>query len=153
MARRDFWKSKFVEVLDNNEELAESLEETLYKHYNVNQYEYKCKHLVLNLNPNSYIKNTYLKPKVMNGEITVEQLVEMSHVEINPQVWEGVIKENKEQLEKQVNSMKMRGTCKLFWCPRCKKNDTTYFEKQIRGLDEPMTKFILCIHCGKEWKQ
>lgn len=51
----------------------------------------------------------------------------------------------------------------LYICSKCKNNPslshddkrgtrTTYFEKQTRSCDEPMTVFILCMDCGKRWK-
>jgi transcription elongation factor S-II len=33
----------------------------------------------------------------------------------------------------------------LFWCGKCKKNKTTYYQLQTRGADEPMTTFVVRI--------
>lgn len=38
-------------------------------------------------------------------------------------------------------------------CPRCRNDEATYYEKQTRSADEPMTYFITCTACGKTWKQ
>lgn len=43
-------------------------------------------------------------------------------------------------------------------CNKCVKNkryalNTSYYEKQTRSSDEPMTIFISCITCGFKWKQ
>jgi DNA-directed RNA polymerase subunit M/transcription elongation factor TFIIS len=37
-------------------------------------------------------------------------------------------------------------------CGKCKKNKISYYEKQIRSADEPMTAFFRCISCGHRWK-
>jgi DNA-directed RNA polymerase subunit M/transcription elongation factor TFIIS len=38
-------------------------------------------------------------------------------------------------------------------CIKCKQNSVEYYEKQIRGADEPMTCFCQCTvpGCGKRW--
>jgi DNA-directed RNA polymerase subunit M/transcription elongation factor TFIIS len=40
-----------------------------------------------------------------------------------------------------------------FKCRRCGKRECTYYELQTRSADEPMTCFISCLNCGKEWRQ
>jgi DNA-directed RNA polymerase subunit M/transcription elongation factor TFIIS len=40
----------------------------------------------------------------------------------------------------------------FFTCNRCKKNKTTYYQLQTRSADEPMTTFVSCLNCGKNWK-
>jgi len=39
-----------------------------------------------------------------------------------------------------------------FWCGKCKKNKTTYFQMQTRSSDEPMTTFVTCLNCHNRWK-
>jgi DNA-directed RNA polymerase subunit M/transcription elongation factor TFIIS len=36
----------------------------------------------------------------------------------------------------------------MFECPRCGKNETRYWEAQMRGGDEPTTKNITCLNPG-----
>ena len=40
----------------------------------------------------------------------------------------------------------------LFTCGRCKSQKTTYYEMQTRSADEPMTVFVSCLNCEKNWK-
>eukprot|EP01062_Namystynia_karyoxenos_P042723 TRINITY_DN31290_c0_g1_i8.p1 TRINITY_DN31290_c0_g1~~TRINITY_DN31290_c0_g1_i8.p1 ORF type:complete len:755 (+),score=149.58 TRINITY_DN31290_c0_g1_i8:93-2357(+) len=39
-----------------------------------------------------------------------------------------------------------------FKCSGCGKRRTTYFQMQTRSADEPMTTFVSCLVCGKNWK-
>lgn len=36
-------------------------------------------------------------------------------------------------------------------CPNCKAHKATYYAKQIKSADEPMTIFYTCVECGHEW--
>ena len=40
-----------------------------------------------------------------------------------------------------------------FWCRGCNTNKTHYIERQTRSADEPMTIFVRCDNCGKQWRQ
>ena len=37
-------------------------------------------------------------------------------------------------------------------CRKCKSYKTTYYSKQTRSADEPMTNFFTCHNCGKHWR-
>lgn len=153
--RREFWKNQLFTIL-KNEKLATTIESTMYERFSMDcndeNYEHKLKQIVLNLNPYSYIKNTYLLHKVITGEISPENLITMTPVELFPEKWEETIKANKELLKKQVEGSKSRATTDMFFCGKCKKRETSYYEQQTRSSDEPMTKFIKCVNCGNEWK-
>ena len=41
----------------------------------------------------------------------------------------------------------------LLQCRSCKKFKVTFYERQTRGADEPMTVFARCMACGHAWKQ
>ncbi len=38
----------------------------------------------------------------------------------------------------------------MYTC-ECGSRKTTFFQLQIRGADEPMTSFITCVECKKQW--
>lgn len=155
--RREFWQNIFNKIL-GNKELGVNIETELYNScafkVDKSEYEQRARQISINLDPKSYVKNTYLYPLVLSGEITPAKLVYLTPQELCPEKWEQTIRENKELLKKQVEGSKARATTDMFFCPKCKKRETTYYEQQTRGADEPMTKFITCVAdgCGKQWK-
>lgn len=40
----------------------------------------------------------------------------------------------------------------LIQCIACKEHAVTFYLKQTRSADEPMTRFNTCTSCGKEWR-
>jgi DNA-directed RNA polymerase subunit M/transcription elongation factor TFIIS len=55
-------------------------------------------------------------------------------------------------LRKEYYSKELKNQEGLFKCGRCKSMKTTYYEMQTRSADEPMTVFVSCHNCGKNWK-
>ena len=155
--RREFWIKQFTTILDNGE-IAVAIEEAIYDIYTFkldeNEYEQKGRQLAINLDTKSYVKNTYLYQMVISGKISPQQLVHLLPQDLFPEKWEQTIHDNQELLKKQIEGSKARATTDMFICPKCKKRETSYYEQQTRGSDEPMTKFITCVAegCGKHWK-
>ena len=152
----------FVKLL-NNEELGNECEREVYLHVkNLVQLDFpniKFKrrylsyayNLIENLDPNSPIRNDYLLPKVLNGEISRNQLVNMNDQELYPEKWQKI-------RDKRLNEIKAENeqrliTTDLWECGKCHKRECTYFQLQTRSSDEPMTTFITCINCGNRWKE
>jgi DNA-directed RNA polymerase subunit M/transcription elongation factor TFIIS len=40
----------------------------------------------------------------------------------------------------------------FFTCVRCKSKKTSYYQLQTRSADEPMTTFVTCLNCDRNWK-
>ena len=40
----------------------------------------------------------------------------------------------------------------FFTCARCKSKKTSYYQLQTRSADEPMTTFVTCHQCDRNWK-
>jgi DNA-directed RNA polymerase subunit M/transcription elongation factor TFIIS len=55
-------------------------------------------------------------------------------------------------LRKQVLVNEAKNQDGLFKCGRCRSMKTSYYEMQTRSADEPMTVFVSCLNCGKNWK-
>jgi DNA-directed RNA polymerase subunit M/transcription elongation factor TFIIS len=89
-----------------------------------------------------------------NGKLEPSEYVFMSHQEINPKIWEVAIKKKTIKDDNKFN-VKLEASTDLFTCPRstCKSKKCTYYELQTRSADEPMTIFITCLDCGKNFKK
>jgi transcription elongation factor S-II len=95
-------------------------------------------------------RNPRLLEGLLEGQYTTAELVEMSPMQMFPELWESAIKavENK-----TADPGQSEGTISgMFQCGRCKGRRTTYYQLQTRSADEPMTTFVLCMDCGKRWK-
>ena len=146
-------------------ERASEIEEKMNTKFANNKTDYlaKARSLFFNIK-----KNEDLTTQILLGQITGEELVEMSSDQL---VSEEKRKEREERAHKmmetsrldweQANEDKINEACgikgdllkaSLFTCGRCKSIKTTSTQKQTRSADEPMTVFVLCLSCGKRWK-
>lgn len=55
-------------------------------------------------------------------------------------------------LRKAYLAQEMKNTEGFFTCARCKSKKTSYYQLQTRSADEPMTTFVTCHNCAKNWK-
>jgi transcription elongation factor S-II len=53
---------------------------------------------------------------------------------------------------KQLEAAGLKISDGQFACPKCKSKNTTFYEKQTRSADEPMTVFNQCLECAFRWK-
>jgi transcription elongation factor S-II len=105
-----------------------------------------------NLYSESYVKNTELIQKYKNKEITFKDISEMNHYSLFESKWKERIEHQKNIEKRQLEGNKSMATDQ-FLCTRCFKRECTYYEMQTRSADEPMTIFINCLNCGKNWRQ
>lgn len=100
----------------------------------------------------SLLSNIKRNNNLLNMKAT--DLVFSKHEYLAPEVWDETIK--------KVN-LKRDGMCilldsgdddhvGLYTCKKCKSSNTSFFQMQTRGADEPMTSFITCKACGSTWK-
>lgn len=114
-------------------------------------YLYHIQSIILNLDPNSHVKNKNLITRVLSKEVSPEALAQMSAIEMFPERWEQI--KNNQSMEDQFRyDSKLKATSKRITCMSCKKNDIFVTEKQIRSADEPMTSFFSCLNCGAAWR-
>jgi DNA-directed RNA polymerase subunit M/transcription elongation factor TFIIS len=133
--------------------------ETINKNWNdtafVQCYSNKARHLLLNLNPHSYVNNKSLLSRYLNDEFSCVSLCfSMSHIDLFPERFTSAIKDNLE-------------TAKLSWtvqldpdtmpdgavaCRRCHSLKTTYYSIQTRRSDENSTCFATCLSCKFNWR-
>ena len=115
-------------------------------------YKQNFRSVVNNLHPDSPVKNPRLLSRVLEGEFELSIIPFMSSYEMFPEKWFELKDKLVQREQKILEGNKSRATDQ-FKCRRCNKRECTYYELQTRSADEPMTIFITCLNCGKEWRQ
>ena len=115
-------------------------------------YQQILRFIICNLHPASPVNNQRLLTRVIDGEFTLDQIPFMTHYEVFPERWFALKDKLLQREQKILEGNKSRATDQ-FKCRRCFKRECTYYELQTRSSDEPMTIFITCLNCGKEWRQ
>ena len=110
------------------------------------------KRVISNFQPNSYVRNSHLIERWREGEFTLQEIGHWSSYELHPTFWKG-LKDQQFRREQRILEGNVAMATDRFRCSRCQKKMTTYYEMQTRSADEPMTIFINCMNCGKQWKQ
>uniref|UniRef100_A0A6C0BLA6 TFIIS-type domain-containing protein n=1 Tax=viral metagenome TaxID=1070528 RepID=A0A6C0BLA6_9ZZZZ len=110
-----------------------------------------ARHIIENLKTNNEINNVELIEKVNQGQITADQVVNMKPEDMHSERWRSLIEQKQADINKLTNDPEE--TSNIFWCTRCHRNKTTYFLRQDRSADEPMTVHITCCFCGRKWRQ
>lgn len=105
-----------------------------------------------NIHPDSPVKNVRLLSRATVGEFPLHTIPSMSAYEMFPEKWFELRDKQLQREQKILEGNKSRATDQ-FKCRRCLKRECTYYELQTRSADEPMTIFITCLNCGKEWRQ
>ena len=165
------YRTKGFNVINSiikNENITKIIENSIYN-YTVNKsklynyelnfvdklfrltYKNKLMSLYVNIDPNSYINNKNLLNRVNNEDFDLNKIAFMNPYELFPEQWEEIIKKKKakKELEYSRNAGQITYTYK---CSRCKKNKCSYYQLQTRSCDEPMTTFVKCLNCSKQWK-
>ena len=88
---------------------------------------------------------------ISDGTVLPHVVAFMTHQEINHEKWAKLI-DLKTKRDKNKFEVNMAAATDTFTCRKCKGNQCTYYQLQIRSADEPMTTFISCIQCGNRWK-
>lgn len=105
-----------------------------------------------NIHPESPVKNPRLLSRIMEGEFKLADIPSMTSYDMFPEKWFALKDKLLQREQKILEGNKSRATDQ-FKCRRCHKRECTYYELQTRSGDEPMTIFITCLNCGKEWRQ
>jgi hypothetical protein len=108
--------------------------------------------IISNLHPQSPVGNTRFLLRVKEGEFALSAIPFMSAYDMFPEKWFSLKDKLLQREQKILEGNKSRATDQ-FKCRRCHKSECTYYELQTRSADEPMTIFITCLNCGKEWRQ
>jgi len=112
---------------------------------------YKHKFLSLQKSLND---NPKLKQQIVDKRLKTKDVIEMRPDELCP---EGAYAKQVElkihkELRKQALTKEAQNQEGFFTCNRCKSKKTSYYQLQTRSADEPMTTYVSCFNCGKNWK-
>jgi DNA-directed RNA polymerase subunit M/transcription elongation factor TFIIS len=111
------------------------------------------KHKFLSLQRNIR-QNPKLKDQLVQHTLSVIDMVDMRPNELFPDGnYAKAMAENiHKELRKQYLTHENKNQEGFFVCGRCKSNKTTYYQMQTRSADEPMTVFVSCLNCDRNWK-
>ena len=169
---KDNIRSHYVEIINrefNNEPLSRQIEQQIYNlSIRVSKQRYikriwtnplfkqlyisKIRSFYSNVTSDSYVNNLTFIQKILNGDIKINQISELSIYDICPENWTELL-DKKIKRDKLKYEMKPKAMTDQFKCRKCSGRSCSYYEVQTRSADEPMTQFITCLDCGNRWKQ
>lgn len=107
--------------------------------------------LAFNLRKNDRLRARLLDPR--DRGVTCKKLVHMTPQQMCPEMWEETYQRVAvRQLRRECRTHAADAPDGAYTCRRCKSAKTVYTAMQIRSADEPMTVFVTCLTCGKNWK-
>ncbi len=110
-------------------------------------YQLFCNKITKNIDTNSEVNDNYLINKIINNEIDIKNIAELTSDELCP-VKANNIKQNLILRNQQKLNYK---TSTLYSCKNCKKRNVTVKEIQMRSLDEGSNLSLTCLFCGYHW--
>jgi transcription elongation factor S-II len=114
-------------------------------------YIQKAVTVYVNLNPDSYLKNSGYLTRLLDGTYDEFEVVKLEAKDRFPERWGEVMREYSKDVLQQVYKVDTEITG-MFKCGKCKTYKTTYYQLQTRSSDEPMTTFVTCVNCNNRWK-
>jgi hypothetical protein len=149
-------EQKDLEIGIYNASLQEADERKVRKNWEnpgfVNVYTILGRRTMANLLPTSYIGNKRLLERLREGEFKPHAVAFMDFGELFPENWQMLMEQRMKRETKLLEGNKDMATDQ-FRCNRCNKRQCSYYEMQTRSADEPMTIFVRCLNCGKQWRQ
>lgn len=70
-----------------------------------------------------------------------------TYKELNPKKYE----ELTTKIEKRINTEQAVKYTEMFYCRKCKHNQTTIEKVQLRSNDESSSLRITCLYCNNQW--
>jgi DNA-directed RNA polymerase subunit M/transcription elongation factor TFIIS len=117
-----------------------------------NLYLEKARSTIANLDKDSFIRNDRLLKRLQDREFAPHDIATMKPENIFPEIWEEANKTYIKKFENAYEATQLAVT-DMFKCNKCKKRMCTFYERQTRSADEPMTIFVRCSYCGNSWRQ
>ncbi len=98
---------------------------------------------------NMMLKFPPLIQKILNKQIKITNIVNMSDYELCPEFYKKYQDENELRSTQKIIE---KSSC-MFTCPACKKSEITYREVITRCLDEATTFYCTCVLCKHEFQR
>jgi transcription elongation factor S-II len=117
-----------------------------------NTYRSKAISLYENLRTDGPVANTEnWAKKLLAQEVEPKAFVEMPAEELCPTRWKAALDK---MIEAEILLYSKNVSAAIYlYCSRCKKKSKCdYYQMQTRSADEPMTTFVTCLECDREWK-
>lgn len=161
---REYVLNKLSSILEipKTDTLCVNLEKSIFNHTvrNIDEPSWEnkwfsnmYKHKFLQIQYNM-LKSPTLKQKIINKDLKTSEVVELKPQHLWPggptdkTIEDRIIKD----LRKAYLAKENQNQEGFFTCNRCKTKKTTYYQLQTRSADEPMTTFVSCLNCGRNWK-
>lgn len=120
-------------------------------HLFINMYRAFSMEIYSNLDSSSYIGNTRLFTRLVNGEFQGYELSTMGPHYMFPEHWKPYV-DIKSKRDRALYEVNKELATDVYKCSRCHKRECSFYQLQTRSADEPMTTFVTCLNCGKRWK-
>lgn len=131
---------------------AIEIEDTIFKNCDGTTEAYRKRIGSLNFNLRDP-KNPELNDRVLSKTLSVSELCSMSPEALASESKKKEVEDlRKLSLFKAQAASSGEAETDMFRCGKCKQRKCTYFQKQIRSADEPMTTFVTCVNCDNHWK-
>ena len=113
----------------------------------VDLYHNICYKLASNLDETSSINSDFIKKKILNNEVNLQHVANLSSKELCPMKYEKI----EQKINKRNNLERKIKFSELYKCRKCKHNQCTTERRYARSLDEGTDLTILCLFCGHSW--
>jgi DNA-directed RNA polymerase subunit M/transcription elongation factor TFIIS len=105
------------------------------------------------------IQNNIKHSSVLKGWIVNKRVKTVDVIDMRPEdMWpDGPYAQKMEEriikdLRKSYIAQEVKNQEGFFTCGRCRSKKTSYYQLQTRSADEPMTTFVTCHQCDRNWK-
>lgn len=157
-------RNKYIEIINKfikNKNTSLKIEESIYEYCIKNNFQeniinelygIKAEEIYNNINP-SIIQNYELLSLISNKQINISNIAELKPWELFPSLWNDEYNIIKKDTEISLSKKPSKHSTQ-FKCSKCKKNNCSYVEVQIRSADESASIFVTCLNenCNNTWR-
>lgn len=147
--------STYQEIMREYPKVAVAIETALHDKYGHDQKKYiqRYRDLIFQLRDK---KNPDINTRLLSGDIAPEDYVDMDYKAVASRM-KALEREESRKWANQEQRSDIKDELAVamtdeYRCGKCGSRETTYYQQQTRGADEPMTVFIKCMKCGNRWR-